>query len=79
MSDLQDPRPPADPAWVDINDPDDVRYWCHLWHVSPEQLEAAVRDSSVMTSDVALQLNRPYRTSPRIPVSKLVQPVASHT
>ncbi len=70
MSDLHDLRPPADPAWVDISEPDDVRYWCHLWHVSPEQLEAAVRDSSVMTSDVAKQLDRPYRT---------VQPVASHT
>lgn len=70
MSGAPDLRPPADPAWVDINQPDDVRYWCHLWHVSPEQLEAAVRDSSVMVSDVARLLERPGRT---------VQPVASHT
>ncbi len=79
MSDLQDLRPPADPAWVDISAPDDVRYWCHLWHVSPEQLEAAVRDSSVMTSDVARQLNRPYRApQARTTRPKVVQPVASH-
>ncbi len=77
MSDLHDPRPPADPAWVDVTKPEDVRFWCHLWHVSPEQLEAAVRESSVMAVDVARELARPYRSVPVDRTSRIVYPVAS--
>ncbi|WP_424681444.1 DUF3606 domain-containing protein [Frateuria sp. YIM B11624] len=52
MSDDLNNRGPADRTRVNVNEDYEARYWADKWHVSMEELRAAVDRVGVMAKDV---------------------------
>jgi hypothetical protein len=58
MSDDKSLRTPADAQRVNMGEDYEVRYWTAKWHVTAEQLRAAVDKVGVMADDVERELRR---------------------
>lgn len=58
MSDDKSLRTPADAQRVNVGEDYEVRYWTAKWHVTPEQLRAAVDKVGVMAKDVERELRK---------------------
>jgi hypothetical protein len=48
----------ADRTRINMSEDYEVRYWTEKWHVSRDELAAAVREAGVMVKDVAKRLGK---------------------
>jgi len=58
MADDLSKRGPADRSRVNIHEPWEVRWWCHEFACSEQQLRDAVREVGVMAADVRRKLGK---------------------
>lgn len=58
MADDLKNRGPQDRARVNLNEPWEVRWWCHKWGCTEQQLRAAVKAVGVMAADVQRHLGK---------------------
>ena len=58
MPDDKTKKVPHDAKRVDVNDPDEVRYWCRKFHCSEKMLKKAVANVGVLAVDVENEVER---------------------
>ena len=51
-------KAPADRSRINVRDPRELKYWCHLLEVTPERLKRASVLAGVMLTDVKTYLHR---------------------
>lgn len=45
---------------IDVDDPDDCRFWCEQFGIQPEQLKEAVREAGNRSDDVREYVERHF-------------------